>query len=460
MPPVLLPPRLSGFDVEAEGLPDPELLIGEARERQRRRRIRAAIAVLALGALAAAAYEIARPAGGASTSHSRFTPIVDARSFAGHGRLAFVSRGRLYVLDGTTGRLVRAAGAGAGHPSFSPDGRWLAWVQGTKRFGVARSDGAHPRLGSSHGFPPRWLPGGRLLVGRSLYRIERGTAVRAGAAPAGLVAWSADGSRYVFVTRSVRHGANGSFRGVERIEVSASLAGARTVWYRAPISFTRTAGFRGNAVSQVAVAPGGALLVWLDPMQSASIAADGLTVYELTSPHGYLHRLGVTVGAAVSAAGDKVALGAGAGREAWTNKQVVTCERGRCGTIVTTAAPLTLDPAWSPDGTTLAYVSAAAGPEGSAFDQSALRHWYASRRLWLVRAHGGLSEVPGPAGAAAPQWSADGRSLLFVARDGLWLLPSVAAKPLEIASPLFGSRWPNGHGSVPWPAQFAWWSGR
>lgn len=430
-------------------------LIAEAKRRQRRRRFVLLAAVLAA---AAAGFGIDRAVGSPRpTAAPGRLPVVDVSAFAGHGRLAFVSRGRLYVLDGATrtlGDVPRSAGANA--PVFSPDGRWLAWSTAT-RVGVARADGTGTHLLSGHGVAPRWLPDGRLLVGATVYRVAAGAApVRAGAAPAGLVAWSPTGSRYAFVTRSVRHGADGSFRGVERIEVASSLRGARTVWYQAPISFTRASGFSGNAVSQVEVAPSGALLVWLDPMQSASIAADGLGVYELTSPHGYLHRLGVTVGTSVSAAHGEVALGAGAGRDAWTNKQVVTCARGRCATLVTTAAALTLDPAWSPDGTTLAYVSAAAGPEGSPYSQSALRRWYASRRVWLLRRQRGLREVPGPAGAAAPEWSADGRSLLFVARDGLWLLPSVAGKPLEIASPLYGGRWPNGHGVVPWPAQFAW----
>ena len=31
------------------------------------------------------------------------SPVVDAKAFYGHGDLAFVSRDRLYVLDGTTG---------------------------------------------------------------------------------------------------------------------------------------------------------------------------------------------------------------------------------------------------------------------------------------------------------------------------------------------------------------------
>jgi hypothetical protein len=56
-------------------------------------------------------------------------------------------------------------------------------------------------------------------------------------------------------------------------------------------------------------------------------------------------------------------------------------------------------------------------------------------------------------------WSADGKSLLYVADDGIWLLPTPASAPVEIATPLFArSSWPSYYGQIAWPSQFAWWS--
>lgn len=64
-------------------------------------------------------------------------------------------------------------------------------------------------------------------------------------------------------------------------------------------------------------------------------------------------------------------------------------------------------------------------------------------------------------GAAVPAWSADGKSLLYIARDGIWLLPRLAGPPMRIATPLFPpGNWPSYYGQVDWAAQYAWWSGQ
>jgi hypothetical protein len=440
---------------EPPRLDDPELLIREARERQRRRRIRGAIALVALGTAAAVAYGVHRATGGGSSEgRSPLTPLVDPRAFAGDGRLAFVSRGRLWLLDGSAGTLVRVAGAGASRPTFSPNGHWLAWMQGTKRIGVARSDGTGERTLASRGFAPRWLPDDRLLVGRSLFRIEPGLVTRAGTAPGGLVSWLPDGSRYAFTEQRVLgRDRDGSFQKVELVEVARSLHGPRTVWYEAPSRFATRSGYRGNGIADVALLPRGGILVWLDPMHSASLAADGMPVVEIRSPRARPRRLGVTVGTPLSAAAGSIALGAGADRIAWTTKQVVTCTRGRCARPAAAAGRLTVDPALSPDGRTLAFVSAAdLGVQVSTM-QPTLRRWYATRRLWV-----GKRELPGPAGAAAPTWSLNGKSLLFVAGDALWLLPTLDAKPVRVAGPLLWPHgaWPNFYGQIGWSAQFAW----
>jgi hypothetical protein len=56
-------------------------------------------------------------------------PAVNTAAFAGHGELAFLSRGTLRVLDGMTGslRAVVTPGMTPGTPAFSPGGRWLAF---------------------------------------------------------------------------------------------------------------------------------------------------------------------------------------------------------------------------------------------------------------------------------------------------------------------------------------------
>lgn len=63
-------------------------------------------------------------------------------------------------------------------------------------------------------------------------------------------------------------------------------------------------------------------------------------------------------------------------------------------------------------------------------------------------------------GATDPAWSANGTSLLYAARDGIWLLPRISGQPVRIATPLFRpGNWPAYYGQVGWTAQFAWWPG-
>ncbi len=367
--------------------------------------------------------------------------LVVAGAFAGHGRLAYVSRGSLYVLDGS--RVVPVTAGGASAPAFSPDGRWLSYAY-RGRVGLAHSDGTHPR--ALRAPSASWLPNGELRAGASLYRVApNGSPVRVGPAPAGLVAWAADGSRYAFVV------SRGGRNGVELLQAADTPTGPRTTWLRVPQRFTARSGYESPAIANVVVLPGRrGLLVALDPLHSASIAADGVPVYALAAPGASLRKLGTTVYGTASVAGGRFALGGGFDRYAWRTKHVLTCTVRRCVPLPSPKGVLTLDPALSPNGT-LAYVTARQ-ESADDFFQRTLRRWYATRRLRV-----GDREIPGSAGAAAPTWSRDGKSLLFVKDDFLWLLPRVDAKPVRVAGPLFPpDAWPSYYGQVDWSQQFAW----
>lgn len=64
-------------------------------------------------------------------SHSSNGPVVNASAFFSYGNLAFISNGSLFVLDGSTKKLreVVSGKAGAEEPSFSSDGKWLAFIR-------------------------------------------------------------------------------------------------------------------------------------------------------------------------------------------------------------------------------------------------------------------------------------------------------------------------------------------
>jgi dipeptidyl aminopeptidase/acylaminoacyl peptidase len=463
---VLVPPSYTEVEHERDQVVDPEALIEEARQRQRRRRRRLAVAVTGVVVACGLAFGIVRLSSPGNVTVSGETPrgvFVDRSAFAGHGVLAFVSRGRLFVLDGTTQRLtaVTAAAAQASAPRFSPNGRWLAYTLGMGRLGLARADGSNARVFSSNA-GASWLPNGELLLRTGIFRVAaNGSLLRVGSAPARLVAWSPDGDRFAFVTRATVHGPNGAFQGVERLQVANSLTGKRTTWRGVPFAFTRKLGFKGNVTANVRVLPHReGILFWVDPDQSNSYAADGLSVYAVRAPVAKATRLAVTLGDTVSIGpGGRLAIGAGGNRYAWITKYVVTCDAAtaHCTKTLTPAGRLTIDPAWSPDGKMLAYVEAAARPAGD-FRQGTIARWYATHTLWLLRSGATqATEVAGTQGAAAPVWSSDGGSLLYVSGDALWLIPKIGAKPEKIAGPLYPpNTWPSYYGQVGWTDEFAW----
>ena len=463
---VLVPPSVTEVEHEREPIVDPEALIEEARQRQQRRRRRIAgalVVAVAVGALAFGVVRVVSSGGGNVAESNPKGLFVDRGAFAGHGLLAFVSRGRLFVLDGKTQKLtaVTSAAAQVSDPRFSPNGRWLSYTTGPGRFGLARADGGGARTIALRG-SGEWLPNGDLLSDNGILHVSAdGSLVRVGSIPKGLVAWSPNGDRFAFVSRAVIHEPNGAFQGVETLQVADSLTGKRTTWRGAPFSFTRKAGFQGNVTANVRVLPHReGILFWIDPDQSNSYAADGLSVYEVRGPVAKATRLAVTLGDTVSVGpGGKLAIGAGGNRYAWITKYVVTCDAAaaQCTKAPTPPGQLTINPAWSPNGKMLAYVEAAARPAGD-FRQATIERWYSTHTLWLLRSGAAqATEVAGTQGAAAPLWSNDSTSVLYVAGDALWLIPKIGTRPEKIAGPLYPrNAWPSYYGEIGWSSQFAW----
>jgi WD40 repeat protein len=150
------------------------------------------------------------------------------------------------------------------------------------------------------------------------------------------------------------------------------------------------------------------------------------------------------------------------GRLIWQDRRVQVCGRAAaaCAAVPSPPGTVTLDPAWSPDGTTLALIQAPARASPG-FPQPVVARWYGTHQLWLYHPATHSVRRLNARGAAVPAWSADGNSLLYAARDGIWLLPSLTGRPVRIATPLFRpGHWPAYYGQVSWAAQFAWWSGQ
>lgn len=455
---VLVPPPMVVRD-------EPEALIEEARRRTRRRR--AIIAAVMLAAATVGAGFAATIGGPNRSAHAGVhgaggLPYVNVQAFHGHGILAFVSRGRLFVLDGATDTLTAVTGPTqqTSSPQLSPDGRWLIYSVATATTTgewLARSDGGAPRPLGQGG---AWLPDGRLALGRRLFRVSAtGRLQRVSSAPADLAASSPTGDRFAFWVGTVTAGTHGRWREIWRLEVADSPNGHRKVWLSTRVSFTPQSGVHGNVPDGTLVLPRHeGILFWFD--RDMADDADGRPLYELRSPRSQATQLAVTVGSDVSLGPNgTLAIGAGGDRYAWRTKTVEICAlaTATCAPVPTSADELSFDPTWSPNGRALAFVQAPPSAHGDFF-QSTVTAWYAQHRLWVLRAGSQRPvAIPATQGAATPTWSSNSRSLMYVSGDALWLIPHLGAHPVKIAAPLFvPTDWPSYYGQIAWTAQFSW----
>jgi hypothetical protein len=517
---------------------DPEALLEEARQRaRRRRRQRAATLVTLLLVAAAVGGWVASRSGGAGVVQTASTPFANLRAFAGHGELAFVSRGAMWVMDGATGTLRRLpvpAGFTPSSPSLSHDGRWLAYLadrpnpdgSDETELWLADGDGRAARMiaGPNVDQLVGWSPTADLLA-LTTYRSEpfapypavtrldliappsssRRTLVQLSPTrerPDSIwsAAWSPDG-------RQIAVSAVGFLTSVRVYPVAG---GTPTEWFH----------IRNNQPfpDHICSGCGGANEVIADLVGwwtrwgigfwvyccGAVHDNDGSPIALIARPGARPRVLARTLSSRVTdaiAAGPDGALAVvadqlnGGGREIGTGKTVETCSaapmsctpvpgattwvgpnRQRC--VIPSQSPRTclgspvppagrpgsgvsLDPSWSPGGGLLAYIRAPTALTAGWPDAA----WYAAHAIYVWNAHSGAtSRIDAVDGASVPTWSADGRDLLYVSGDGLWLAPVDRGSPVEIAHPLFP---PSGlyksftndyYGQIPWTAQFSWWS--
>jgi Tol biopolymer transport system component len=483
-----------------------EALIKEAHQRKRRRRFLLAGIVIVVVAAAVGGYLVARPGPRSKPPAPTVTvhptgpagPVVDKAAFVHHGRLAFVSQGTLWVLGGPTGSLrpVTTPGLVPANPTFSPDGKWLAFIASketeedygsqvvSSELWLANADGTHARpvtaIASNTGIAPGTAFGWDSHA--DLYAVPVGSATSRPfytataidlVSPTGPIrqlvgrthvvsaVWSPDGSSMAVSTE----------QGSEPVSpLSATLAtypvrgGTPTVWESDYAGFIVPAGWWPTwGIGYTTVGSGG--------VPGGSAAADGSPLYAIARPGAAPRQLGTTLmnestGTASVTAGGWLAFveafGDNAGRIIWSDKQVVVCSpvTTACSPILHPAGTVTDNPVWSPTGSTLAYVEAPSLP-GAGFPQPVVSSWYGAHQLYFYDpVLGSTTEATQHQGATVPQWSTDGSSLLYVSDNGLWLSSNSTAAPVEIARPLFTpGDWPSYYGQVAFASQFSWASG-
>lgn len=368
--------------------------------------------------------------------------------FWGQGELAFVMQGQLALLDAPHDRphtaffsMVLPPSRCAARPAWPADGRWLAFllyecphphhsVPAGNSLALVGPDGQGLRIAFSlpgtvlGGFA--WSPAGdRLAVAAASggvwiihvhpQSVVSTPLVRAGSSPR----WSPDGRQIAFVKG-------------DAVYTVPSAGGAVQQRYLARAAGIRLAGWWPD---------GRGLLFWLDPLHSASLAADGLKLYSLPLAGGaprplvrtLTHRSWLSWGP-----DGRLLVVAGGGRETWTNKRLAVCDvqAGACRSLPAPRGTVALDAAWSPGGRRIAFVSAPAGstsPKG--------------RMLWVENADGsGAHPVAGAGGdVAAPMWSRDGRRILYVRDDGMWIIPSAGGKARRVFWPPRNPPSPSGY---------------
>ncbi|HET7558797.1 MAG TPA: hypothetical protein VFK80_02465, partial [Limnochordia bacterium] len=269
----------------------------------------------------------------------------------------------------------------------------------------------------------------------------------------GSFAWLADGSGWVV---SVTLPADNPSQRSDALYVAPLGAGGARQLFVAAGDGLRLAG---------PVSVTGRFAYWRDPLHSASLAADGLPllVAEVGAGDPGSGSPGLPMSKSLATTlpypawvrwspdGTRLLVVAGSGRDARRGKRLALCDAvaATCTDLPQPSGRVSLDPAFSPDGTRIAFVRASAVGDGMIGGTSgeggggaggagsggiggnvgaAAGGWAASRTLVIARSDGsGAHPLPNAGtGVEAPLW-ADRVHVLYWRDGALWLLAVDAA---------------------------------
>jgi len=368
-----------------------------------------AFVVLALvaGTVAVVAHHSSRTTRPTSTTHTVAAPGPAARP----EHVAYVGRAGLITVDAAGHERVLVTGR-VTNPAWSRDGAWLAF-QRTRVVGIANPEQDLWVVAARGGAPRELLAN----VGQWSWSPTNPSALAAVVLSAGFVnthaevvladgswRWTAPVGSVTGVAWANRGGrlaiAYGTHLGVlaivdvfdptrdcvepcpgpiERIHFSAFPPGVSL----GAVSFDFT------LILDRYTSDDRAVLAWLDPLGSGSIALDGITLIAIPAGGGAatLYPRTLVMPAWVRDAPtstDSLVVGSN-GRAVTDPRQIQRCNSaGACHALV--AGVQTMDPAWSPDGRRIAYVRNDARG-GNTFPPS-LPSLYAQRLLWVADADG------------------------------------------------------------------------
>ncbi|MCX8067546.1 MAG: hypothetical protein N3B68_07010 [Anaerolineae bacterium] len=388
------------------------------------------------------------------------------------GWLAYVHGGDIWVKALPSGEPRRLTTDGRNQePRWSPSGQWLAFRKGEQVW-VVRADGSDPApvaagaLISAFAWAPdrdllAYVSGGELYIantdGSSLTK-------RVSASPElprrlGRIAWNPDGQRIAYEWEGLSPDGRPIRKGIgivtpEGKEQSVTL----------PIGDPLLVGWTGD----------GTFLLVQDGMNSPSLLADGSPLYALF-PEREPIQLAPSIlpypdfVAPDPAGSGRVAVVAGGGREAWTNKRLIIVAPSSSDPVVLSPPNMAVSsPSWSPDGAFIAYVAAPdAGTSLAGGEET--RRTLMGRRIFVVNTEGPPQPRPITGDPAyrdeRPLWSHDGSALLFIRMDdqgriSLWLVSSAGGIPQKVADELTPAPdWFGYYGHIHWDDLLDWWRG-
>lgn len=412
---------------------------------------------------------------------SRHQPTASSEE-ASLGRLAFVRDCALWVKglpDGNERRVDE--GCSIERPAWSPSGRWLSYRKGDAIW-LWNAETNAVRMLMSEGKRPAWGP----AEDRIAYTAGQGTvqvttipdAHRALTSPqwvdrfggANRLAWSPDGKRLVVEVTRREDGSEPpgiTAQGLYRMRSDRDASSVETApVYLNPDPVATQSWLEGWS------ADGEHVLFWEGRFLSASIGADGMPLMAVAASGGEPFRVWGTALPREgfldwSPDGERLALVVGGGRETWDNQAIAVGSVPGGLRVVSEEGQSDLYPAWSPDGSRIAYTTQPGVPNvpGGSDEQTGM----AERRIWVMAPDGSQKHAltyDSDYRDERPEWSRDGQHLLFARIQGvaaeLWLMEEdgTEARPVVtgLGLPRPGSTF-GFYGHVDWGRLYDWWPG-